>query len=657
MKTGILAMELLIVESPEKAKLISKFLDSNWVVQSCFGHICDMPPKQMGISTENYIPTFELTPKGIKTLKRLKPLAAKADCVWLASDPDREGEAIAWHLAQHLTAKQFKRITTQSITEQAIIDAIQLPRDIDQNLVNSYLARRSIDRLTGYQVSPPLCQLGDKRLSAGRVQSVAVRLLAEREVEINAFQSIEHYVVKLKFKNDDLEWVAKWDASPFTSNDEPYIVEKSYAETVANINRVAVAMIAKKPRIQDAPAPFITSSIQKMAAVRLELSPKECMNLLQHLYQMGFITYHRTDNPNLSNEDIAAVHQQLLAMDLGNHISPTPNTWDTSSTAQEGHGGIIPTDLTKKSVEISDIRAIRLYQIIRYHSLMSQMKPAETTSTIVTLEAVGDQYRIEGELPIYQAKQFQLLYPGWQLLLKKEYRTKEDLLPELQRYHELVPEKGETIITMTQPPKRYSQAELITSLERKGIGRPSTYHTILDTIQARGYATLNSDKMFEATDSALFIVGALEPHFKFMEIKYTARMEEALDTIAKGQAEYYHIISSANGDLQTGLQLLSGADNNLHSCPDCGTPMQKRVGKHNEFLGCMHYPKCKMVIPLFNGKPTDTDIKTSEYKCPDCGHLLKFIMGKFGAFWGHDKKSRCRRTFRDTSGRPNFKIA
>jgi len=699
-------MQLVIVESPNKKKTIQKYLGPGWRVEASMGHICDLPAKEMGVEAPDFLPKYELSERGKNTITNLKKISDHAESLWLATDPDRESEAIAAHLARYLQPKSLKRIQFNEITESAIKFAVANPRDINQQLFDAQQARRVVDRLVGYQVSSSLSRTLNQRLSAGRVQTVAVRLLVERERAIRQFTETKHYGVKLHFEGVPI-WFAHWDTTPFITEDMPYVLDKSLAEKVANVPSVKVLKIEHKETKRHAPPPFITTTLQKAASLVLNLNAGEAMSVAQELFEKGFITYHRTDNPNFSKDAIENARTVLKEIGQGDHIPQKPNEWKAGKNAQEAHEAIRPSDFSNKNIDIENEKAKALYQLIRLRALACQMSAAIIKMSTVTLQSEEELEGLNG-LPIYHCKSQAMLYPGWRHLLsddQAEEKTEEEeqsVLPQLTEGDILKPSKGEILDLQTKAPRRYTEPALISKLEKEGIGRPSTYAAILSNIQQRTYVTLKG-RVFYAESIAESIVDELIGKFKFLETAYTCNLEESLDEIAAGKQSYLTVVTDVNTELQVGLTALNSAFNASIVCPSCQAPMRRINGKHGYFLGCSRYrngckttlsdndspqknsdgndnvinypcPKCSKPLRQINGKhgffwscsgyKERCQVSTADKKgkpaqiflCPKCNQALKQITGKKGIFWGcSGYKAGCTTTFKDTKGKPELK--
>ncbi|MET0076413.1 MAG: type I DNA topoisomerase [Candidatus Thiodiazotropha lotti] len=651
---------LMIVESPNKCKKIQSLLGNDWIIKASMGHIRDLPVKEMGIDFDTFRPHYELNKKGKGVISGLRKLCRSVDQVWLATDPDREGEAIAWHLQQTLNLKDPYRVTFKSITGASISKAVENPGRIDTSLVQAQEGRRVLDRLVGYSVSPALSQACGNGvwLTAGRVQSVALRLVVDRELEILNFKSTQYIDVYLKFQTSKFKWKAKWLPGDLLPEVEKYWTNEAFANQVANIRSVNVTSVKKTKRVKRPPAPFITSTLQQAASVTLKISPKKCMQAAQKLFESGLITYHRTDNPNLSDEGAIEVRDWLAQNGHSQHISPTINTWIAKSSAQEGHAAITPTSISKLPEAQPDPadELLLLYQLIWQRAVACQMKSAEFDATTVCIrsnDVIQDRHMK------FVAKGDLLKYSGW-LSLSGDDKTEEIasdksvIIPDLEEGQHLIAEDGVVERKQTKPPVRYTEASLIKKMESEGVGRPATYASIIDNIVHREYVRIVKRKL-SATDLGLLIVRTLVNRFSFMELKYTSDVESLLDQISAGNRQYFEIVSNAYRILSTELGALNNLSNpsqTQYECPSCGKPL--RLIK-NKFWGCSAYPGCNYTAPNDKGKPGQVD---NAYQC-ECGTgYLQRIKGKKSYFWGCSEYPQCDITMSDNRGKPiqNAKI-
>ena len=601
-------MNLVIVESPNKCKKIQSILGSNYIVKASVGHVADLPLKSIGVQSPDYEPEFILTERGKKTVSGLKQIAKKCDDVYLATDPDREGEAISFHLAHFLKLKQPKRVVFNEITDKAIKKAMQNPSDINEPLYQAQKARRVIDRLVGYKVSPKLSEIAQERLSAGRVQSVALRIIVDREQEITNFKVTNHYGVKVKVHSSSIDWELNWDTKEYITADNPYILDKAVAEAVHKTSKIKIIDIEQKEVFKKPPAPFITTTLQKAANLCLNLNSAETMQAAQKLFEKGAITYHRTDYPNLSDECLNGLRQELTNMGLSDYIAKEKNNFKSKQGAQEAHEAIRPTDFSKLTVD-SDKNIQALYELIRLRALTSQMSAAKIASTKIIAKA---NVEVQGKSPIFIATGKQTLYEGWMKLTAKDEAeeksndNKDNKLPNVA-LEEVLDVNDATILNLkTKPPARYTEPSLIAKLERSGVGRPATYASIISNIKNRGYLELKG-KNFLPTKSAETIVKNLKSKFKFMDLDYTKNMESSLDQIAANKMLYLDVVTQADKDLVNNLKSLSDSIPSF-ACPRCsstlGGNLRRIKGKNGFFWGCSKYKEgCKFTANDNQGKP------------------------------------------------------
>lgn len=633
---------LVIVESPKKVETLQAYLGDDYKVAASGGHIRDLPDKPaegIGFTMPNYVPQYELLSRSSKTIAWLKKLAGQCDSILLATDPDREGEAIAWHLAQVLRISRPLRITFNEVTKTAVLDAIRAPRPIDMNLVAAQEARRSIDRLVGYQVSRPLGDaIGRRGVSAGRVQSPAVALVVEREREIQSFVSRTHYETVLHFNGHDGAWRATWQFdSLLKGTNETLWLDLTKAELVAKTKKVVVRRCEETDETEAPPAPFTTSTLQQAASVALDFNPETTMRLAQSLKDRGHITYHRTDNPNLTDEAIAEI--RAYAAQHGLPIPQDFRRWKSKKNAQEAHPAIQPTNFAAESAgDTPEEQA--LYRLIRIRAIACQLADAQYAVRRVYLESTDHT----GTLPfLFLATGRTLSVKGWRQLLTGPTELDEDAeapiaanpVPHLAVSTGLEATKGECLTRKTQPPKRYSEATLIRALEQAGVGRPSTYATIMSGIKNHQYVTVEK-KRLHATDLGFQIYDILKPNFSFMQLDYTCTLEEELDAMAQGKGRYLELVRKVDGDIQQELgrmpksapapaqsaspPLTSGyalskqprAKNRATViCLECGKEMLRRERKsdRSHFWGCSGFPDCKATLQDNRGKPVPKAIK------------------------------------------------
>ena len=646
--------KLIIVESPTKAKTISKFLPRTYKVKSSMGHIRDLPKKEMGIDIENlFTPKYVIPKAKQKQITELKKLAKDADEVILATDEDREGEAIAWHLfhALGLKGKPVKRIVFHEITKTAIEKALENPRDIDQNLVNAQQARRILDRLVGYELSPFLWKKIRYGLSAGRVQSVAVRLVCEREAEIEKFVPQEYWSVTAlcNQKNADKEnaFETKLIKSKGKRLDKFAIANEKSAKKITKDLENAdfiIESITKKERKKKTPSPFTTSTLQQEAANKLGFSSKQTMMIAQQLYegikigkeQIGLITYMRTDSQNLADSAVKSIRETIEQSFGKNYVPKTARKFKTKSKgAQEAHEAIRPTfaDKTPDSLKAAlDSKQFRLYDLIWRRTLASQMEETIVDATTVDITANDYTFRANGSI---------IKFDGFLKVYKT--KTKETILPPLKEKEELDALKVTPNQHFTEPPARFSEATLIKELEEHGIGRPSTYAPTISTVVDRGYVEKNDDKRFFPTDTGKLVNDVLVKHFeKIVDIEFTAKMEEDLDDIAHKENDWVPVISEFYKPFKENLiekdktltkkELTEEETDEV--CEKCSSPMIIKMGRFGKFMACSNYPECKNTKPIKGENEEQAPDEPVGKKCPKCKKDLVYKKGRFGKFIG-----------------------
>ena len=666
---------LVIVESPAKARTVGRILGRGFTVKASIGHVRDLLKSQLAVDVENnFKPTYRVPKEKQAVVRELRQAVKEAEEVYLATDPDREGEAIAWHLTEvaDIPASKLRRVVFHEITEPAIREAFAHPRGIDMQLVHAQQARRILDRLVGYKLSPLLWEKVRGRLSAGRVQSVALRLIVEREREIQAFVPEEYWTIAVELSKLDDErafrarLVRYLGAEPDLKNEEqvrPLVAELEDALYV-------VVSVKKGERRRRPAAPFTTSTMQQEASRRLGFTARRTMAVAQQLYEglplgeegsVGLITYMRTDSTNISplaQEEA----RRFIAQAYGEHLlPPEPPVYKTRARiAQEAHEAIRPTSVfrTPESVKpYLDRDQYRLYELIWKRFIASQMAPAILDTMTVEIVAVPRALIADGEIPLealenprylFRATGSAIRFPGF-LVVYEEAREEDvkpeeeeeggGLLPPLEpnerlRLWRVLPEQH-----FTQPPPRYTEASLIKTLEELGIGRPSTYAPILSTLFQRGYVE-RVDKRLVPTPLGITVTDLLVQHFPdIMDVNFTARMEEDLDRIAAGEEDWVEVLRRFYGPFEQRLQEALARIQKVsldhevldEQCPECGAPLQIRYGRFGKFVGCTRFPECRYTRPFFNklGVP-----------CPQCGGELL------------EKKSKRGRTFYGCSNWP-----
>ncbi len=620
---------LLIVESPSKAKTIKKYLGSKYEVLSSKGHIRDLPSSRLGVDIENdFTPDYIVSRKDGKAalLKELKTAAAQSKKVYLATDPDREGEAIAWHLAELLgiSPKDPVRVTFNEITKNAVIAGVAAPRMIDMDRVAAQQARRVLDRIVGYKLSPFLWKKVKKGLSAGRVQSVATRLIVDREREIEAFVPEEYWVMGAVFPHGRKTWSAMLDAKKTPGNAED--VEK--LENALRAATYTVSAVKPQEKLRQPNPPFTTSSLQQDASVRLNMRPYRTMNIAQALYEgvdvgghsTGLITYMRTDSLRISAEAQTAARAYITSAYGDEYCPKTPRVFKTRSNAQDAHEAIRPTDvsLTPEKIKGSlTSEQYRLYKLIWDRFVASQMSAAVYSS--VSIEVTADT---EKDSYVFRADDRKLVFPGFTTLYNygEEDEKTVTRLPELEVGQTLELKDITSEQRFTQPPSRYTEASLIKTLEENGIGRPSTYAPTISTIIDRSYVE-KEGKTLKPTSLGTVTTDLMCENFKdIVDVSFTAGMESQLDSVEEGKKTYLEVMKDFYGDF---ARTLSAAEKKLEGvhvsvpneesdevCELCGRKMVYKVGRFGKFLACPGYPECKN---------TKTIVTEANGTCPSCG--------------------------------------
>ncbi|MDF0606779.1 type I DNA topoisomerase [Neisseriaceae bacterium TC5R-5] len=659
-------MKLMIIESPGKIKKLAAILGDGWKIAASIGHVRDLPQKEMGLEAPDFKPSYELTERGKSVVAKLKNLVKQADSVYLATDPDREGEAISWHLQQCLKLSNPLRVTFNGITENDVKAALIAPRSIDVKRVAAQEARRVLDRLVGYMVSPELSRQTGERLSAGRVQSPAVRLVVERERAIKAFKITNHFGAVLFFADAKIsgEWSAEWLTKPnFVTEDNPYFMDRAFAAAVAEVKEVVVKSFDEREAKRGPPPPFTTSTMQQAASVALGLDPMAAMDAAQKLYEQGHITYHRTDNPNVSDDSLGDIY--AVSVKLGLDMADKPRTFIAPPGAQVGHPAVTPTHWeVEEAGETSEQRA--LYKLIRLRAIACQLADARYAVRTVRL---GATQLVEGKDVEFQARGRALVYHGWLKLISGDQTEEEDSnnkeplnpIPVCQPGERLDVERGKLLEKKTKPLSRFTQATLIEKLESEGIGRPATYASIMDNIVRREYVKTNKRHLIP-TETGELIVDSLVGKFQFLDLGFTREIEENLDRIALGEMGYKAVITKVHDQLTRELSTLQVSATPKHPCPECGKPLRRMTGKSGHFWGCSGHPDCSVTLPDESGKPGQKKpVEVSNFACVKCGKPLihRIKKGKGGYdFWGcSGYKEGCKASYEDKKGQPDFSKA
>lgn len=627
---------LVVVESPTKAHTLSKILGSKYLVKASVGHIRDLPKSRMAIDIENnFQPEYILVKGKAKLKNELVKAASECDKVLLASDPDREGEAIAWHLSDILGVGQDSpsRIRIYEITSKAVKEAVRNPEPIDMDKVDAQQARRILDRLVGYTLSPLLWKKIRYGLSAGRVQSVALTLICDREKEIQAFVPSEYWVVTVKASAEDgREYsfrVESFEGKSLLKNGKPFLISSSQqAEKIASEISGTMALVKNfttKNSRRNALPPFKTSTLQQEAARRLSFSPRRTMRVAQSLFEgvavpgrgtTGLITYMRTDSLRLAPEAIAMARNYISGNFDGKYLPEKPNFFASKGRSQDAHEAIRPTDVTLTPDFLEDVLnkdQLKLYSLIWKRYVASQMAPAIVANSTIDAESGAYGLRQTGA---------SLVFEGWSAVWPLD--LKEDVLPMAEEGEEFKVDLVEKDQRFTKPPTRFSEARLIKTLEDKGVGRPSTYATIVETLYDRNYVEKDDDKRLMPTPLGMTVDGFLLQYFNreslsaIVDVSFTARMEENLDDIEEAKQKWLDVIADFWGNFGKTMEVAEKAERVPlpppepigEDCPECGEPLVKKRGRFGEFIACSGYPKCKYSRPILD--------KTG-VKCPKCG--------------------------------------
>lgn len=662
---------LIIVESPAKAKTLKKFLGAKYAVKASMGHIRDLPKKTMAIDVEHdFTPEYEISPDKKKIVKELKDAAHKIPdtMVWLASDEDREGESIAWHLVYALGLKkgQFRRIAFHEITKPAVLKALENPRAIDINLVHAQQARRILDRLVGYRLSPLLWTKIRAGLSAGRVQSVAVRLIVDREREIEAFKAEEYWKIDCDLSVKRGPFNA--ELSKINGKKAEVKNKKTADEVLRGLDKAKykVKEIVKKSTKRHPAAPFITSTLQQEASRKLGFSVKQTMVIAQQLYEgvehgqhhTGLITYMRTDSYNLSNEFLRDVPKIVAKLYGAECALKTPRIFTKKARgAQEAHEAIRPTDLSKLPKDLKphlDPKQYKLYKLIWERTIACQMAEAEVDVTTVTIQADDYELTAKGEI-ITKAGFMKAYVEGTDDDVETAMSDKDVILPAMTEGEACDLKKVNAEQKFTQPPARYTEASLVKKMESEGIGRPSTYAPTISTIITRGYIEKKLDKKLYPMEIGLIVNDFLVKHFSnIVDYQFTAKMEENLDDIADGKTEWQPIIREFYEPFEKTIELKKKeikksdviSEKTDEKCDKCGAPMMVKLGKNGKFLSCSKYPECKNARPMKEDAEKEKKLQKEfkDEKCDKCGSQMIVKNGRFGEFLACSDYPKCKTT-------------
>ncbi|WP_096020795.1 type I DNA topoisomerase [Campylobacter lanienae] len=646
--------KLIIVESPAKAKTIKNFLGSEYKVIASKGHIRDLPKSSFGIKIDgdNFTPEYRISSDHSAIVKEIKELAKSADTIYLATDEDREGEAIAYHIATAIGKKPetLPRIVFHEITKGAIEAALANPRKLDMNSVNAQQARRLLDRIVGYKLSPLLNIKIQRGLSAGRVQSSALKILVDREREIREFKPIEYFSIDAKFKDDLEVELIEFQGSKIEKLTITNAQRAKYILDNIKDDKFKVKSIESKERKTNPQPPFMTSTLQQSASNRLGFSPKKTMMLAQSLYEgvqtnsgfMGAITYMRTDSLNIAKEALNAA-RELIKSEFGSKYLPkTANIYTTKSKgAQEAHEAIRPTNLSftpQIASQYLDKDMLRLYTLIYNRFLASQMSPSVCEIQNIIIKGENCEFKLLGKKVSFDG--FYRVYGDM---------DKDKILPPLKIDDNMSIQSIKSTKHETEPPSRYSEAGLVKKLESLGIGRPSTYAPTISLLTSRDYVKVEKKQLIP-NDIAFTITSVLEENFKdIVDSEFTSKMEEKLDDIAENKADwqevlsnFYHPFIKQIDEGKTNIKSQKVAEPIGEKCPDCGGELVKRKGRFGEFIACLNFPKCKYTKNLANSNKFEKKEPSKiGIQCPDCGGELVERIGKKGKFYGCANYPKC----------------
>jgi len=652
-----MAKNLLIVESPAKAKTLKKYLGKDFEVLASYGHVRDLVPKNGAVDTENnYAMDYETIARNAKHVDAIAKAAAEADNILLAPDPDREGEAIAWHIAEllkgkrALKGKKMQRVVFYEITQSAVQEAVAHPREIAMPLVNAQQARRALDYLVGFNLSPLLWRKIRPGLSAGRVQSPALRLIVERELEIEKFKSQEYWSVHLDSQKNQIPFKAKLFQYQGKKLEQLSIGSQAEYDAIHAKLKDAklppkVVRVEKKAKQRSPAAPFTTSTLQQEAVRKLGMTSDRTMRTAQSLYEgvdiggqtIGLITYMRTDSLNLANEAVAEIRGYISDNFAADYLpSKQPTYKSKSKNAQEAHEAIRPTSILRTPDSLRDhlnIDQMRLYEMVWKRTLASQMAPAR-------FDTVSVDIRLSSDDTLFRASGQTLVFPGFIGVYMEDVDDAEEedsaKLPPLAEGDVLPVDKLYGEQHFTQPPPRFSEASLVKSLEEYGIGRPSTYATIISTLQAREYATLDK-KRFMPTDVGRVVIKFLTEHFtRYVDYGFTAHLEDELDEVSEGKRDWIPVLD----EFWQGFNKLivekkdvdrPGTEILEEACPKCGKPLSKRLGKRGSFIGCTGYPECDYTRSL-GGEEDAGEARKELGLHPETNQTVLLLRGPYGHY-------------------------
>ena len=666
-------MNLVIVESPAKAKTIKKYLGKDFEVLASYGHVRDLVPKEGAVDPGNdFAMKYQVIDRNDKHVKAITAKLKKAEALYLATDPDREGEAISWHLYELLKGRRIlkdklvHRVVFNEITKKAIQDAVANPRELSMDLVNAQQARRALDYLVGFNLSPLLWKKVRRGLSAGRVQSPALRLICEREDEIEAFKAREYWTIEADTEKDRQKFTAKLThfggekLTQFSVTDGQRAAEIENALHAAANGRLDVLKVEKKQRKRNPAAPFTTSTLQQEAARKLGFTVQRTMRIAQQLYEgvdigsgaVGLITYMRTDSVNLAGEAIAELRGYIGDKFGPDQLPKSPRQYKTKAkNAQEAHEAIRPTSALNTPEQIGghlDRDQLKLYSLIWKRTVACQMIHATIDTVAADLGA--------GEGNVFRANGSTIASPGFiQVYLEGTDDTKpgdddEKMLPPLREGEKITLQKIRPEQHFTEPPPRYSEASLVKSLEEHGIGRPSTYASIISTLQDRDYVEMDK-KRFIPTDVGRVVNKFLTNYFtQYVDYDFTARLEDELDAVSRGEEDWVPLLEKfwqpfkdRIEHTQENVQRSDVTQEKIdEQCPKCGGQLAKRLGRNGVFIGCTNYPECDYTRNLNDDGTASAEPEKVGRDCPECGSELVFKQGRYGKFIGCSGYPKCR---------------
>ncbi len=666
-----MSSSLLIVESPSKAKTLKKYLGADFEILASYGHVRDLVPKQGAVDTEHdFKMKYQLIERNAKHVDAIAKAVRLADNIYLATDPDREGEAIAWHLAEILKSKKLlskknvKRVVFHEITQSAVQAAVAAPRDILMPLVNAQQARRALDYLVGFNLSPLLWRKIRRGLSAGRVQSPALRMIVEREAEILAFKTQEYWSIHFDSRKGKQKFSAKLFQYQGEKQGQFSIgTEAAQAGIVEYLNknsgsRATVVQVDKKRKQRQPAAPFTTSTLQQEAVRKLGFTTDRTMRVAQQLYEgidtgngaVGLITYMRTDSVNLANEALAEIRDYIASKFEPEYLPKQAIQYkNKSKNAQEAHEAVRPTSILRTPDSVRTFLTAdqaKLYEMVWKRTLACQMNPAKFDTVSLDLKVADDA-------TLFRASGQTLVFPGFIAVYQEgeddQEEEGESKLPPLEKGEVVAVDKLYGEQHFTQPPPRYTEASLVKDLEEHGIGRPSTYASIISTLQAREYVLLDKKRFFP-TDVGSVVNKFLTEHFtRYVDYDFTAKLEDLLDVVANGDKEWIPVLA----DFWKGFSLQIEEKKNIErkditheqldeACPKCGKPLSVRLGKRGKFVGCSGYPECDYTRSMDGEVKPDEPVVVEGRLCPKCESLLHIKSGPYGKFIGCSAYPKCK---------------